>query len=209
MNYIISSIVLLVVIMVIIYLLSIDNNIDKFKNKIVDTFTTIKSKEMNYINESDSVILLHFLKTYYPQYNNIMIPKKIFYDKFEESGYIMADINIIGYKLVDNIYINTEHIITIKFIPIKNELFIGRYTLFGINGNYYIEKDSNMIQINEKNTNIIPNIQNKKKSILRQERPIDTTYSATDVLDMIPDIIHLSSNMEEDSEIITTMTSTR
>jgi hypothetical protein len=202
MNYIISSIVLLVVIMIIIYLLSIDNNMEKFKNKLRDTFVTIKSKELNYINQQDSMNLLYFLKSYYPQYNNIMIPKKIFYTKIEDTDYIMSDINIIGYKLENNIYLNTEHTVNIKFIPIKNELFIGRYTLFGINGNYYIEKDSNDIIKNPDPIIVSEKINTKKhiKSILKS----DITHSVTDVLDLIPDIIHLSSNIEDDSVNVTT-----
>ena len=212
MNYIISSIVLLVVVMIIIYLLSIDNNMEKFKNKLKDTFTTIKSKELNYINEMDSMKLLHFLKSYYPQYNNIMIPKKIFYTKIEDNNYIMTDINIIGYKLENKIYVNIPYTISIKFIPIQNELFIGRYTLFGINGNYYIEKDST---INESldNNNIIkeesPIKMIKTKSILKNDKSYDSNYSVTDVLDLIPDIIHLSSDIEEDSVLVTTATESK
>ena len=177
---------------------------EKFKNKLRDTFVTIKSKELNYINQTDSMNLLYFLKSYYPPYNNIMIPKKIFYTKIEDTAYIMSNINIIGYKLENNIYLNTEHTINIKFIPIKNELFIGRYTLFGINGNYYIEKDSNdIIKIPDPNPIIISekiNTNKYIKSILKS----DMTHSVTDVLDLIPDIIHLSSNIEDDSVNITT-----
>jgi len=208
MNYVISSIVLLVVIMIIIYLLSIDNNMEKFKNKIKDTFTTIKSTNLNYINETDSINLLQFLKSYYPQYNNIMIPKKIFYTKIEDNNYIMTDINIIGYKLENNLYLNTDHIVTIRFIPIENELFIGRYTLFKVNGNYYIEKDNRNIV--KPDVIVSDKKQNNKevKSILKNEKKhtYDPNYSVTDILDLIPDIIHLSSDIEDDSEIVTTAT---
>ena len=97
---------------------------------------------------------------------------------------------------------------------------MGRYTLFGINGNYYIDKDKNNNNGNEddiKKEAIVPILQNPqniktktktdKKSILKQEKIQESNYSVTDILDLIPDIIHLSSNMEEDSDIITTATS--
>ena len=137
MNYIISSIILLVVVIIIIYILSIDNNIDKIKNKLKEMFKVAKSKDINYINEADSLILLKYLKSQYGMYDNIMIPKKIFYIK-ENDYYIMKNIDIIGYNIVNDNIIDTSKTITIKFIPIKNELFIGQYSLFGINGNYYI-----------------------------------------------------------------------
>ena len=118
MNYIISSIVLLVVVIIIIYILSIDNNIDKLKNKIKDIFKVAKSKDINYINENDSLILLKYLKTQYGTFDNIMIPKKIFYNK-ENDYYIMKNINIICYKIYNNTITEFPHTLTIKFIPIK------------------------------------------------------------------------------------------
>ena len=59
MNYILSSVILLVITIIIIYLFSIDNNIDKFKNKLNATFNTIKSNQINYLNEFDLSLLLY------------------------------------------------------------------------------------------------------------------------------------------------------
>ena len=209
MNYIISSIILLVVVLIIIYLFSIDNNIDRFKNKIKDTCKTIKSEKTNYINESDSIILLHFLKTHYNSYDNILIPKKIFYTLDKEGEYTLKDINIIGYKINNTFsFDEVNHTITIKFIPIKNELFIGRYTLFGTNGNYYIETDiNNMHNSNKKLQSILV----KNKIPVISEKTIEHTnqVTATDILDMIPDIIHLSSDVELETDRITTVTPIR
>jgi len=223
MNYIISSIVLLVVVIIIIYILSIDNNIDKLKNKIKDIFKVAKSKDINYINENDSLILLKYLKTQYGTFDNIMIPKKIFYNK-ENDYYIMKNINIIGYKIFKNSITETPQNITIKFIPIKNELFIGQYSLFGLNGNYYIVdidinkttiKDNMAVKLPEnlpenlsenlpenspsnKPTNIENNI--LENNISENNIINDTTINNSS--DMIPDIIHLSSDDED--EIIAT-----
>lgn len=242
MNYIISSIVLLVITLVIIYLLSIDNNIDKFKNKFKETFSTFKSTEINYLNDIDSSILLHFLKSQYTQYDNIMIPKKVFYTG-DKTGYIMKNIEIIGFTFNNNTFTENKHTITIKFITIKNELFVGRYTLFGQNGNYYIDQPINNIieqpidHIIEPIDHIIEPIVVKKKktdikqpikSILSNKTKLDkqpnyehdslgnlnrhlpraevwSEINTTDIFDMIPDILHLSSNLEEDSDIITTL----
>lgn len=187
MNYILSSVILLVITIIIIYLFSIDNNIDKFKNKLNATFNTIKSNQINYLNEFDLSLLLHFLKLHYTQYNNIMIPRRVFYllDK-KNNVYILQNIQIIGFKLHNDVFIETNHTVTIKFIPIKNELFVGRYTLFGKNGNYYIEDD--ISQINKSD------IKPRKKTTMSSQQT-DAKELTTDVLDMIPDIIHLSSDI--------------
>ena len=246
MNYILSSIILLVVTIIIIYLFSIDNNIDKFKNKIKETFTTIKSDKINYLNEIDSSMLLHFLKSYYPNYDNIMIPRRVFYtiDKIN-NGYILEDIQIIGFKLENNIFTENTHTITVKFIPIKNELFVGRYTLFGKNGNYYIELDNipeviipekklskkkikklnteEEINVSNNSPNqLVPTLDNDSIQVSRDNDSIQVSrdkqsnlnptfsevkdYALTDILDMIPDIIHLSSDVEENTERLTTIT---
>ena len=209
MNYIISSIVLLVVVLIIIYLFSIDNNIDRFKNKIKDTCTTIKTEKTNYISENDSMILLQFLKSHYNLYDNILIPKKIFYI-LDKDEYTLKEINIIGYKINDTFsFDEVKHTITIRFMPIKNELFIGRYTLFGVNGNYYIETDINDQQSksNKKLQSIIKNtpIESKQNESIKNKTDDIHLITATDILDMIPDIIHLSTD-EKDTERITTVT---
>jgi hypothetical protein len=223
MNYVISSIILLVITIIIIFLLSIDNNIDKFKNKIKDTFSTIKSTQINYLNEYDSNILLHFLKSHYQAYDNIMIPKKVFYTiEKDKNVYVMQDIEIIGFKFNNiNTFTENKHTITVKFTSIKNELFIGRYTLFGQNGNYYIESDSSNLPVNKilSNNNVIQPqsiLKTSKrekitKPILSETRnniftePRSDYNNTTDIFDMIPDIIHLSTH-EEDSVLNTTAT---
>ena len=197
MNYIISSIILLVIIMIIIYILSIDNNMYKLKNKFKEMFTVAGSKDINYINEHDSLILLQFLKAYYNMYDNIMIPKKIFYKKIDDN-YIMKEVNIIGYKLgANNNIMNKNHIINIKFTPIKNDLFIGQFSLFGITGNYYVENS------------VEDNIDEKKlpKEETRNTVQNDNINTITmNSSDMIPDIIHITSDIEDDSDIVTTAT---
>ena len=63
MNYVISSIILLFVVIIIIYILSIDNNIHKFKNKLKELLTVFKSKKVNYLNEKDNSNLLSYIKS--------------------------------------------------------------------------------------------------------------------------------------------------
>ena len=93
MNYIISSIVLLTVIMIIIYILSIDNNADKLKNKIKELFSVAKSKKNNYLNDKDHKNILNYIKQHFYSDDNVTIPIKIYYNK-TESGYEMNDIDI-------------------------------------------------------------------------------------------------------------------
>ena len=183
MNYIVSSIVLLVIVIIIIYILSIDNNIDKLRNKFKDIFKVAKSKDINYMNNKDSLILLTYLKKQYNMFDNVMIPKKIFYNKIDDY-YIIKNIDMIGYKITGNNINETSQNISIKFIPINNELFIGQYSLFGLNGNYYIINDS----IPE---NIPENMPKNMPKNMPENMPENNNSS-----DMIPDIIQLSSEVD-------------
>lgn len=199
MNYIISSIILLFVILIIIYLLSINNNSDKIKNKFIELYKVITCKKTNYLNNKDSNILLNFIKNNYPMYNNIIISKKIYYTKNLDT-YILNNIEMIGYILENNNkFIEKKHILTINFIPIKSELFVGNNLLFGINGNFYIEKDSVNGPVSIKETVIENSINTNNTDVF------NTDVFNTDVLDLIPDIIHLSSE-EDTTTYITTIT---
>ena len=199
MNFIISSIILLIIIIIIIYILSIDNNFHKIKNKMKELFSVLKSKNINYINEYDTHILLNFLKSHY-KYGNIMIPKKIYYVK-ENDYYIMKNVEIICHNVVtsDNINNVEKLTINIKFHVIKNELFIGNYTLFGLNGNYYIENIEQNIK-----ENIKENITNTIKDTIKEDK-INNMNTSIRSSDLIPDIINISSNIDEDSVNITTI----
>ena len=237
MNYIIYSIILLFVILIIIYILSINNNIDKLLNKIKDTFKVIASKKTNYINDNDTSILLKYLKSHFLQYSNIMISKKIFYIKELDSTYLLKNIEMIGYQLVNNttIFSEKKHTLTIKFIPIKNELFIGQNSLFGINGNFYIveENDKKLedkIEDKKEDKNLEDKIEDKtidrylfdkisgKDHILIKGKELANNINSNincniendnNILNLIPDIIHLSSeddtSSDKDSILITTM----
>jgi hypothetical protein len=204
MNYIVSSIVLLAIIMIIIYILSIDNNIDKLKNKITELFSVAKSKKINYLNEKDHRNLLNYIKQHFYSDDNVTIPTKIFYDKTDR-GYEMNNIDIICYKYNDSTFLEKPNKINILFVPHEKDNYISNQTLFGIYGNYMIK------QLNENINDNDTSIQNKKvkfnnnDTFISQINKIDEnnieTY--TDVLDMIPDIIHLS---EDNSNVNTTDT---
>ncbi len=173
MNYIISSIVLLTIVLIIIYILSIDNNLEKFKNKIRELIIVFKSKKINYLNEKDTYNLLNYIKEHYStNINNIIIPNKIFYKK-TDNGYEMTDIKIIIYK--KNSLNEEEHSINILFIPHKKEHYVSNQTLLGLYGNYIIT-NNNDNNNNDNNDNEINN---------------------TEVFSMIPDIIHLSEHETE------------
>ena len=204
MNYIISSIVLLAVIMIIVYILSIDNNADKFKNKIKELFSVAKSKKINYLNEKDHRNLLNYIKQHFYSDDNVTIPTKIFYDKTDR-GYEMNNIDIICYKYNDSTFLEKPNKINILFVPHEKDNYVSNQTLFGIYGNYMIKQLNE--NINENDTSI----QNKKVKFTNNDTFIpqnnkteeNNIETYTDILDMIPDIIHLS---EDNSMVNTTDT---
>ncbi len=178
MNFIISSIVLLSIIMIIIYILSIDNNMDKVKNKGTEIFSVVKSKKINYLNEKDNKNLLLFIKQHFNSNDNIIIPSKIYYQK-TTSGFEMNDVNIICYKYNNNKFDEIPYKINILFVPFEKDNYVSNQTLFGLYGNYTL--------------NIIDN---KKKSVQFSNKPdsIKTFGESldTDILEMIPDNIQIS-----------------
>jgi hypothetical protein len=203
MNYIISSIVLLAMIMIIIYILSINNNVDKLKNKLKELFIVAKSKKINYLNDRDRTNLLNYVKQHFNSNDNVTIPSKVYYNKTDR-GYEMNDINIICYKYNNNSFIEIPYKINILFVPFEKDNYISNQTLFNYHGNYMINviepkkpnvsKETNVKTVHfNNNDTFIPQINNNQ----------DTQETYTDVLDMIPDIIHLS---EDNSPIDTTDT---
>jgi hypothetical protein len=206
MNYIISSIVLLSIIMIIIYILSIDNNMDKLKNKVKEVFSVVKSKKINYLNENDNKNLLSFIKQNFNSDDNIIIPSKIFYEK-TDNGFEMNNINIICYKYNNNKFDEVPYKINILFVPFEKDNYISNQTLFGLHGNYKLsiieETKKKSVQFNEQKEII------NETFISSPPTAKETTETYTDVLDMIPDIIRLSEteeNIDDIDDIITTDT---
>ena len=225
MNYIVSSIILLAVVLIIIYILSIDNNMEKFSNKLKDIFNSVKSNKLNFLSEKDNINLLNFIKASFKYDDNVIIPKKIFYIK-TENGYIINDLDIICYKYNVNSFIEKLYKINILFVPFEKDHYMSNQSLLGIHGNYkmdivssdkaIVHSEENEHFANDVNTNKItkPNItenkdiktpkvetrvpsekQAKKVTIDTNDIFISNTNSETqnDILDMIPDIIHLTS----------------
>jgi hypothetical protein len=214
MNYIISSIVLLAVIMIIIYILSIDNNADKFKNKIKELFSVAKSKKINYLNDKDHKNILNYIKQHFYSDDNVTIPTKIYYNKTER-GYEMNDIDIICYKYSNNLFSEKPNKINILFVPHEKDNYVSNQTLFGIHGNYMIQIRNN-IETSKETTQIDKKLEQQKQDIPIDNKKVtfnkndtfipqinsnddnhDDHETYTDVLDMIPDIIHLSENNSE------------
>ena len=224
MNYIVSSIILLAVVLIIIYILSIDNNMEKFSNKLKDIFNSVKSNKLNFLSEKDNVNLLNFIKASFKYDDNVIIPKKIFYTK-TENGYEINNLDIICYKYNVNSFTESPYKVNILFVPFEKDHYMSNQSLLGMHGNYkmdivssdkaivhseeneYFENKQNIIEqnkpiINKKTNNKEPTIetrapsekQAKKVTIDTNDFFISNTNSETqDVLDMIPDIIHLTS----------------
>ncbi len=202
MNYIISSIVLLSIIMIIIYILSIDNNMHKLKNKINELFSVVKSKKVNYLNEKDNKNLLEFIKQNFNSDDNIIIPSKIFYNK-TDSGFEMNNINIICYKYNNKKFDEIPYKINILFVPFEKDNYISNQTLFNLHGNYKLEiVEDNKNKIVEDNKKKIVQFSEKNEIINEtfisedNRETMVATETYTDVLDMIPDIIRLSETEE-------------
>jgi len=214
MNYIISSIILLAVVLIIIYILGIDNNMAKFSNKIKEVFNTVKSNKLNFLSEKDNMNLLYFIKSSFKYDDNVIIPKKIFYTK-TENGYEINDLDIICYKYNVNSFTEKPYKVNILFVPFEKDHYMSNQSLLGIHGNYkmdIVSFDKMTTHINnEEFTNddkpIERRVSEKKTSEKSQKKVrIDTNdifipsesinqqkNEDTDVLDMIPDIIHLTS----------------
>ena len=175
------------------------------------------------MNDKDHKNILNYIKQHFYSDDNVTIPTKIFYNK-SERGYEMNDIDIICYKYNNNLFSEKPNKINILFVPHEKDNYVSNQTLFGIHGNYMIQVMNNEADIEppQKTTQIEPKIERK----IKQDSPVDNkkvtfnkndtfipqinanndkdnndTY--TDVLDMIPDIIHLS---EDNSELDTTDT---
>ncbi len=195
MNYIISSIVLLSIIMIIVYILSIDNNMHKLKNKINEFFSVVKSKKVNYLNDKDNKNLLEFIKQNFKSDDNIIIPSKIFYEK-TDNGFEMNNINIICYKYNNNKFEEIPYKINILFVPFEKDNYVSNQTLFNLHGNYKLEiLDDNKkktVQFSDKKEIINETFIPAKQTV--DISAVSDTY--TDVLDMIPDIIRLSETEE-------------
>ncbi len=212
MNYIISSVILLVVIMIIVYILSIDNNVDKLKNKLKELFIVAKSKNINYLNEKDHTNLLNYIKQHFNSNDNVTIPLKVYYTK-TENGYEMNNINIICYKYTNNSFVEIPYKINILFVPFEKDNYVSNQTLFNYHGNYMINVIEPKIEQNKdirepfKEDVKLKSVQfNNNDTFIPQQVNKDNQEkqeTLTDVLDMIPDIIHLS---EDNSPLDTTDT---
>jgi hypothetical protein len=189
--------------MIIIYILSIDNNMHKLKNKINELFSVVKSKKVNYLNDKDNKNLLEFIKQNFNSDDNIIIPSKIFYDK-TENGFEMNNINIICYKYNNNKFDEIPYKINILFVPFEKDNYISNQTLFNLHGNYKLEiVEDTKKKVEEKRKSVQFS---EKKEIINEtfisadhketNRETIATETYTDVLDMIPDIIRLSETEE-------------
>ncbi len=218
MNYIVSSIILLAVVFIIIYILSIDNNMEKFSNKLKDIFNSVKSNKLNFLSEKDNVNLLNFIKASFKYDDNVIIPKKIFYTK-TENGYEINDLDIICYKYNVNSFTESPYKVNILFVPFEKDHYMSNQSLLGMHGNYKMDivslEKGTMHMINKEDfNNNPPKVETRVPSEKQAKKvTIDTNdifinpnndmqdansrseslRDTLDVLDMIPDIIHLTS----------------
>lgn len=142
MNYIIFSIILLVIVMIIIYLLSIEHNMNKIKNKGKELVCIFKSKK-DYLNNKDSKNLLEYIKTRFDNNFNIVIPDKIYYQKTDK-GYELNDIDIVCYENIlrdhENVLKEHNYTINVLFTPINKNNCTSTYKILGQPGCFILNK---------------------------------------------------------------------
>jgi hypothetical protein len=209
MNYIVSSIILLSVILIIIYLLSIDNNMERFSNKLKDIFNTVKSPKLNFLSEKDNINLLNFIKNSFKYDDNVTIPSKIYYNK-TDNGYEINDLDIITYKYKNNGFMENTYKINILFVPFEKAHYTSNQSLLGMHGNYkmdIISHNKPVLHMDNQPDNIsdkVEPVKKKKKSIEKPKDDIFMTDFSGSLEDLIPDVIHITS--EQFSEDNTTDT---
>ena len=157
MNYIIMSIILLVAILIIIYMLSIDNNLNKLKNKFSEITNAVKVSKMNYLNHHDNNNVLNFIKTQFKSDDNIIIPNRIYYNKTDK-GYELNNINIICYKNKNAKFEETNYNINLTFIPFEKDNYYSNQTLLGKHGNYLMKINNDNQENNTEAFDMIPDI---------------------------------------------------
>ena len=135
--------------------------------------------------------------------------------KIEDKNiFIFENIEIVGINYKNNQRIITKKNISFKFTPINNNTFISNQDLFGINGHFHlIKKNKNkekndLLNIVETIPENIPqNIpENIPENILQNDYSVkDSEMNSVDtenILNIVPDIIHLTSESEVEIDSI-------
>jgi hypothetical protein len=180
---------------------------EKFSNKLKDIFNSVKTNKLNFLSEKDNMNLLNFIKSSFKYDDNVIIPKKIFYTKTED-GYMINDLDIICYKYNVNSFIEKPYKVNILFVPFEKDHYTSNQSLLGMHGNYkmdIVSSDKEIMHMKEKEDFDNPPKLEKRVPSEKQAKKvtIDTndifinpniqSETQNDILDMIPDIIHLTS----------------
>lgn len=194
---------------------------EDFKNAIVKIFEKNNNFRIIKLKYIDTQNILKFLQTKF-KYDNILIPKDVTYKIEDKNIFIFENIEIVGINYKNNQRIITKKNISFKFTPINNNTFISNQDLFGINGHFHlIKKNKNkekndLLNIAETIPQNIPqniseNIpetipQNVTQNILQNDYSVkDSEMNSVDtenILNIVPDIIHLTSESEVEIDSI-------
>lgn len=138
-------------------MLSIDNNLNKIKNKFNEITNIVKVSKMNYLNNHDNNNVLNFIKTQFKSDDNIIIPNKIYYNKTEK-GFELNNINIICYKNKNNNFEESNYNINLLFIPFEKDHYYTNQTLLGKQGNYIMKINNDNLDTNTEIFDMIPDV---------------------------------------------------
>ena len=190
---------------------------EDFKNAIVKIFEKNNNFRIIKLKYIDTQNILKFLKNKF-KYDNILIPKDVTYKIEDKNKFIFENIEIVGINYKNNQRIITKKNISFKFTPINNNTFISNQDLFGINGHFHLikknkDKEKNdLLNIAETiPQNISENIpennpKNIPQNILQNDYSVkDSEMNSVDtenILNIVPDIIHLTSESEVEIDSI-------
>ena len=190
---------------------------EDFKNAIVKIFEKNNNFRIIKLKYIDTQNILKFLQTKF-KYDNILIPKDVTYKIEDKNIFIFENIEIVGINYKNNQRIITKKNISFKFTPINNNTFISNQDLFGINGHFHLikknkDKEKNdLLNIAETiPQNISENIpennpKNIPQNILQNDYSVkDSEMNSVDtenILNIVPDIIHLTSESEVEIDSI-------
>jgi hypothetical protein len=191
------------------------NNIKNIKNKII---FIMNKKDLAY---KDIQNILNFLENKL-KLENILIPNNITYVKNDDT-FIFNNIKIVEVSNESNKQVFTSHIISFKFLPIDNNIFTSNQELFGLSGRFdlidnQVDNQSNNKVDNQLNNQVNNQLNNqintqinnshivKKDNNLNKNIQKNQDLNIENMLNSVPDILHLSSEsiIQIDSIIETT-----
>ena len=187
------------IIFICILLIFKKNYIGKLESFIPKLKEHINLKSDQNLSHKDRINILNFLEK---KFNNRILLKNNISYILRNNKYEFNNVKIIELNNFNNIEKKIEHIISFDFIPSDNEIFISNHNLFGLSGEYIIKSiNTNKEQQIESFQNI-KTFNNQVEDIFNDDIKLTTDVENTwtdDIMNIIPDNLQLSTEIEIDS----------